>query len=274
LNLSANIWNASLDGNAFVNNQQITIVGSALTFGYVAAIWSRVSNNFFGNNYMVFDNYSVGRSNPTLPMYTVAVSPSVASLGSVAGSGTFFSGDSDTVTATSGTGAAFVKWLEKGIGVSGSSNYTFTLSANRNLVAAFQPQNFGTWKTLHFTTSEQADSMISGPLADPDGDGIVNLIEYACNLDPKINDASNLPTQTGVENGFLTLTYPRNDNATDLTFLVEVSSDLVNWSSGPASTSSPTILSDDGFTQVLKVSDLTPTSSANKRFIRLKVIGQ
>jgi len=274
LSFSSNTWSATLDGGAIVTNQPITTTGATLNFGYMAATWHRLGfgNNSWGDNYMIFDNYSVWRSNPTLPFYSVIANSSASNLGSVSGGGSFFSGDTATVTATSGTSAVFVKWLENGAGVSGSSNYTFPVTANRNLVAGFQPLNYSAWTATHFTVSEQSDPSVSGALADPDGDGIVNLIEYASNLDPKNRDS--LPSQTGVENGFLTLTYARNKNASDLVFSPEVSSDLINWNSGASYLSSPAILSDDGFTQILKVTDLTPSSSANKRFIRLKVTGQ
>ena len=38
---------------------------------------------------------------------------------------------------------------------------------------------FPAWQRLHFSATQLADPAISGPLADPDGDGAANLVEYA-----------------------------------------------------------------------------------------------
>ncbi len=47
---------------------------------------------------------------------------------------------------------------------------------------------FETWQQLRFSTNELADTAISGPEADPDGDGIRNLAEYAHGLEPRHPD--------------------------------------------------------------------------------------
>ena len=49
---------------------------------------------------------------------------------------------------------------------------------------------FEEWQREHFTEEELNDPSISGPDADPDGDGIPNLMEYAMGLDPKSPDAN------------------------------------------------------------------------------------
>ena len=48
---------------------------------------------------------------------------------------------------------------------------------------------YSEWKSTHFTKVEVEDEQVSGENADPDGDGITNLLEYALALDPKIRDA-------------------------------------------------------------------------------------
>ena len=57
--------------------------------------------------------------------------------GTVSGGGTFTAGSSQTVTAAASNGYAFANWTENGTVVSASASYTFTLSANRTLVAHF-----------------------------------------------------------------------------------------------------------------------------------------
>ena len=73
----------------------------------------------------------------------VAVSASPSASGTATGGGTFASGSSDTVTATANSGYVFSNWTENGTVVSTAASYTFTLSANRNLVANFTaPVNY------------------------------------------------------------------------------------------------------------------------------------
>jgi hypothetical protein len=107
--------------------------------------------------------------------------------------------------------------------------------------------------------------------ADPDGDRIPNLIEYALGGNPLQGDPQRLPRQSMSKvNGldYLTLSADRNPAASDLTFSVEVSSDLLNWYSGDAYT---TVLSAPG-DAVFTARDNTPVGSgSSRRFIRLKI---
>lgn len=67
-----------------------------------------------------------------------------------------------------------------------------------------------------------------GAAADPDGDGIVNLLEYAFGLAPLASDAGGLPTPVSVgDRGGIS--FLRDTRKTDLTYEVEASGDLVTW---------------------------------------------
>jgi Divergent InlB B-repeat domain len=67
--------------------------------------------------------------------YTVSATPSEG--GSVSGGDTFTSGSSATLVANPASGYSFVNWTENGAAVSSSASYSFTVAANRNLVANF-----------------------------------------------------------------------------------------------------------------------------------------
>jgi GH25 family lysozyme M1 (1,4-beta-N-acetylmuramidase) len=69
--------------------------------------------------------------------YTVTLSASPNSGGSVSGGGTFSAGSSRNVTASTKPGYAFANWTENGSVVSTAQSYTFTLNSDRNLVANF-----------------------------------------------------------------------------------------------------------------------------------------
>lgn len=70
---------------------------------------------------------------------TVAVSASPAAGGTVTGGGTYENGASVTLEAMAQPGYKFSKWKEGGSTVSTSASYTFTITANRSLVASFEP---------------------------------------------------------------------------------------------------------------------------------------
>ena len=67
--------------------------------------------------------------------------------------------------------------------------------------------------------------------ADPDGDGLTNLMEYALGAPPEGAGGSpeHLPYVVENQNGSKQYVYRRQMAATDLSYVVEVSQDLINW---------------------------------------------
>ena len=96
-----------------------------------------------------------------------------------------------------------------------------------------------------------------GPLNDPDGDGLENLLEYALDLPP--NAASTEPPGVPV-GGDLTYTYRRARS--DVFYLVEASTDLINWS--PVGVNQGTPLPDGTTTASIPL-------STGAQYLRLKV---
>ena len=93
----------------------------------------------FGYNKITYiATINITSGGPTQYNVTVSANPSFG--GDVTGGGTYNQGQTCTVTATANEGYTFTNWTENGNVVSPQANYTFTVNANRNLVANFQAQ--------------------------------------------------------------------------------------------------------------------------------------
>jgi hypothetical protein len=204
------------------------------------------------------------------PFYDITAGASPIDSGTTGGQGSYQSGTSATLTANPSGGYGFAAWTENGSLVSASASTTFTVNGPRTLLANFQSATLTTWKEDKFSPGDMADPAISGTLADSDGDGFSNLMEYALGMNPKAADQPQL-LEGQVINGHLTLTYMRSKAPGDITFTVEVSDDLQTWTSGPPHTSLPVTTLDTGFNQTIQVSDGIPSPSGGPRFIRLRV---
>lgn len=192
--------------------------------------------------------------------------------GTTAGGGAFTMGDRVTVHAIPSAGYVFTNWTEGSDSISTAADYSFTYAAPRQLVANFQQTPWAAWQSGRFSAAELQDPAVSGALQTPEHDGICNLLKYAFRLDRLQPDRSRLPKVAPAGNSHV-LTYVRNKAASDLTYVVEVSSTLQIWNSGASFTTDPVLIGEDAVTQTLQVTDLTPRSSATSRFMRVRVIG-
>jgi len=136
------------------------------------------------------------------------------------------------------------------------NNVTGSVTVTVNATFAF-------WSAQKFTSAELANPLISGDEADPDGDRIPNLLEYAMGLEPKVANPS-LPNIV-IQDGFATSTYTRLKAAADVTLTLEGSTDLVNWNS---TFTGPVQIIDQGPIETVTVQDSISANAA--RFYRLK----
>ena len=90
--------------------------------------------------------------------YTISVSANPSNGGTVSGGGTYQQGQSCTVTATANSGYTFTNWTENGSVVSTNASYTFTVNANRTLVANFTAQSY----TISVSASPTNGGTVSG----------------------------------------------------------------------------------------------------------------
>lgn len=127
---------------------------------------------------------------------------------------------------------------------------------------------FQIWRESHFNPAQLSDPAISGPNADPENDGISNLLEYALALDPLASDTTGLPT-VGTSGGHLSLTYRKDKTATDIMYTPQAGETLAgDWS---ATGITEAIVSDVGNLQSIMAVDPATISGNAKRFMRLNV---
>ena len=141
------------------------------------------------------------------------------------------------------------------------------------------------WRFAKFGANANTPS-ISGDLADPDGDGIPNLVKYALSMNPNSGVTGPLLTLSFVSGGWR-LDFKRNALANDVTLTVEQSSDLAQWSSAivygaasgwtavaPGATAVESAVSGTGVDQSVGVTVTIPDLSAGatpRQFFHLKV---
>lgn len=135
---------------------------------------------------------------------------------------------------------------------------------------------YDAWRASHFTDAEFPVASISGQNADPDGDGIPNILEYALGLDPKQGDTGGLPQPAIVNVGgqnYLSMTIVKPSSDTDVTYVGQVSGDLQSWDGSASAVSTITQANTPAGFDTVTFRDLTPVGGAAgvKRFLRLNV---
>jgi hypothetical protein len=148
----------------------------------------------------------------------------------------------------------------------GATGHWVPRVSGNDLVIDYTPLTpFEAWQLAEFGL-DAGNPLIAGELADPDGDGIVNLLEYALATAPNIPGITTIVRDMENVSGtdYLRLTILKNPAATDLTYTVETTGDLSDsgsWSDTHA------LIEEDSPTQLI----VRDTISGPRRFIRLRV---
>ena len=106
--------------------------------------------------------------------------------------------------------------------------------------------SWGKWRLDNFLLPELGNLSISGDSADPDEDGISNLMERAIYSNPKIVNASK-PITVEVSGTNLLITFIRARNAENINadIVLEESENLINWNSVDLSNASTQVLNEN-----------------------------
>ena len=101
------------------------------------------------------------------------------------------------------------------------------------VTAIFAPLTFDGWaaNNINIYIPSPSYATRSQIEADPDGDGLINFMEYALGAPPEAAGGSPeyLPYVEENQNGSMQYVYRRQMAATDLSYVVEVSQDLKSW---------------------------------------------
>jgi len=224
--------NANVTGDVYLNDLQFSFTG--------------VATNYLSGNANVFYANVPG---VLFPGETYSDVVFAVNLDSGTPNGDYFG----TVTLLGGTNIFGADWL---------ASQPFQITSASTHFGAWQWQEFGTNAT---------NVVVSGDFADPDFDGIANLLEYALHLDPNTADAGGLPTpQIDLACGCLALEYTKVIDASDLSYTVEGADDPGGPWNPVGITES--IIDAGTLTLTIRASDAAnPFAMASKRFVHLKV---
>ncbi len=145
----------------------------------------------------------------------------------------------------------------------------FALENGTKITPAIQRGPINTWFASHFTPQELRVPSIYGDGADPDGDGLPNLVEYGLGGLPFSADIPLVPAMT-MEGGaggedLWTMTYRKSKTAAGVVVEPQISGNLVDWT---ALTATPTGAED---AVSIELSASVDRAASPRRYMRLSV---
>ena len=132
------------------------------------------------------------------------------------------------------------------------------------------------WRNQYFNATQLADANVSGHFADPDGDGLNNLLEYALNLNPLTAGPSSVVATRVTEGAreYLALSFRRRLKEADIDYAPQISDSLDSWNEESGTLYliefGIAINNNDG-TETVQYRSSVPYGTSEKEFIRLKV---
>jgi hypothetical protein len=159
-----------------------------------------------------------------------------------------------------------------------AGNYTLTVATDLagDYAIAWRSelyQDYNAWASVAFTTTPLTDQ---DPADDPDGDGILNLLEQAFGGDPEQSEDSNIlpisQTVTDGGNDYLEISFRKPTFKSDLTYTVETVTDLNGtWTSIASEVVLQAIQTEPGDFDRYVYRRVAPITDHEKAFLRVSV---
>lgn len=130
-----------------------------------------------------------------------------------------------------------------------------------------EPLTYERWLTFYFTEEERAAGTLTPPEADPDNDGVANLAEYGCEMNPRSADREGLPEATTID-GVFVMEYRRILEATDLSWSYEQLTDDASWVTLEPETYTEAVVESFVTSERVRV---TPADTGTRSVLRVRV---
>ncbi len=158
------------------------------------------------------------------------------------------------------------------LGATGANSFTYTVQdaagATATTTVSLTPAPFFRWQGLNFGAGA-GNAALAGENADPDKDGLENLVEYAFQSNPNTSNRPALPTTT-LTGSTMSLFYTEAVANSDITYQPEWSDNLTTWHITGFTVS---LLSNNGTLRSMRAS-LPVSGPTARRLIRIKVLRQ
>jgi hypothetical protein len=220
------------DGKVFVGSSN-----SVSVFGLLAGTFSFSSPNYSAQESNTTATITVNRMDGTNGAAQVSYA-TVA--GGTASNGVDYTGVSGALNWTNGEAGSKTftvpilantlvqSNVTVNLALSNPTNGASALGLQSTAVLTIIQPAISAWKLAYFGANAN-NAAIAGDSADPNHDGIVNLLAYAYAFNPLV--ASTNPFTGNVAGKQFQLHFPRNTSAGDITFIVQSSTDLIAWNS-------------------------------------------
>ncbi len=134
----------SLSGGGSYNHGETVTVNASPSVGYTFINWTENGNTVSADqaySFTITDNRNL-TAHFSPETYSIVVNAQPSAGGTVSGGGTYEHDQAATLSASPASGYTFLNWTENGNVVSSEQNYTFNVTADRNLSANFSMEAY------------------------------------------------------------------------------------------------------------------------------------
>ncbi|MCC5835454.1 MAG: CotH kinase family protein [Opitutales bacterium] len=167
-------------------------------------------------------------------------------------------------------GEPYVQLLWRYYHISVDSGPRSMLRLDEIRINEFEVNRYSDWVALVYPDpTDQNDPGVSGPLADPLGTGLTNMMRYALGI-VDLEDMDSRGVSVERDGEMLTLSFPYDPEKLDLLYQVVASEDLVNWDEVIwDSSEDANAIDEETWVSVTVIQDIADTTGS--RFVRLEL---